>query len=455
MTPITVLLALLLTLPASPRTPERLPREPYVQHVTPTALSILWETPSPETCTVRLRSLTTSDAWEKTSGPASHHEERFEGLVPSSRYEYTVTTGSGPISDVVRTAPGADEPFTFLVYGDTRHGHVIHRHLVRALEFDHASFVLHTGDFIDDGLKRVNWLRFFDISHPLMRRVPLYPTVGNHENAFESGLEAFRRYFAVPDDGPQPEVVYAFSWGNSRFFVIDSNKPFVGAPQTAWLRAQLREAAADPKIRHLFVSIHHSPYTSGPHGPNQELLDSGLVDDLRRYGVDLIFAGHDHIYERGRADGLNYAITAGGGAPIYYVKHNRPYSLVTEPTYHYARVHVVGDLVEFSAHRMDGSLLDYVHLRRQRPAGDGPVRVEVVREHVKPAPMVPETPPPRAASVSPGRTPAAQEKTPVSLAVRRDRRPRPGRPRPGLLAAPSPRPAPEPDRNQALTFHFS
>lgn len=408
--PMPTVLIFLTLLTSQPAPAGRLPREPYIQHVTPTALSILWETQAAETCTVRLRSLSTEDAWERTSGPGQHHEVRFDGLVPGARYEYAVTTGSGPSSDIVRTAPGTDEPFTFLVYGDTRHGHAVHRHLVRALEFDHASFVLHTGDFIDDGLKRANWLRFFEISHPLMRRVPLYPTVGNHENAFESGLEAYRRYFAVPDDGPRPEVVYAFSWGNSRFFVIDSNKPFVGAPQTTWLRSRLREAAADPQVRHLFVSIHHSPYTSGPHGPNQELLDSGLVDDMRRYGVDLLFAGHDHIYERGRADGLNYAITAGGGAPIYYVKHNRPYSLVTEPTYHYARVLVDGDLVEFSAHRMDGSLLDYVHLRRQRPAGDDPVRVEVVREHVKPAPMVPETPPSAPPYFVPDAKPTAPER---------------------------------------------
>ncbi len=344
--------------PAPVRRQDQLARDPYVQNVTTTALSILFETHGPETCTVKLRSLTTSDAWERTSGPGEHHEVRFDGLVPSARYEYTVTTAAGPVKDLVRTAPGPQEPFTFLAYGDTRHGHGVHRQLVRVLEFDPASFVIHTGDFVDDGLKKANWYRFFAISHPLMRRVPLYPTVGNHENAFERGGELFRRFFAVPGDSPQPEMVYAFTWGNSRFFMLNTCKPFIGSPQTAWLRSQLKEASQDPQLRHLFVSVHHSPYTSGPHGPNQELLDSGLVDDMRRYGVDILFAGHDHIYERGRVNGLNYAITAGGGAPIYYIKQNHPYSLVTEPTYHYARVLVSGDLIEFSAHRMDGSLLD-------------------------------------------------------------------------------------------------
>ncbi len=392
---ITLCLALLMSpLTVQARRQDQLARNPYVQHVTTTALSLLWETHHPESNTVRLRSLETADTWEQTSGPGNHHEVRFEGLVPSTRYEYTVNTDSGPWKDIVTTAQTETEPFTFLAYGDTRHGHGVYRALVRTLEFDPASFVLHTGDFVDDGLKRANWYRFLRISHPLMRRVPLYPTVGNHENAFESGADLFRRYFAVPDDGPHPEMVYAFDWGNSRFFVLDSNKPFVGAPQTDWLRSQLKEASMNPRIRHMFVSIHHSPYTSGPHGPNQELLDSGLVDDMRRYGVTMLFAGHDHIYERGRVDHLNYVITAGGGAPIYYVKHNRPYSLVTEPTYHYTRVFVKGDLVELSAHRMDGSLLDYVHLLRHGTAqGETPV-IEVVREYRKDAPLVPDAPTP-------------------------------------------------------------
>lgn len=361
-------------------------RAPYVQHTTQTAFSLLWETTVPQACTTKIRSPNDENVWERTSGPQTEHEVRFEGLAPSTHYNYEIHCEHADFRDFTVTAPPANEPFTFLVYGDTRHGHLMHRALVQALALESMSFVMHTGDFVDDGMRRVHWVRFFDIAHPFMRRIPLYPTVGNHENAFGVGEELFRRFFAVPDDGPYPEMVYAFTWGNSRFFVLNSNKPFTGNPQTAWMRAQLQETSMERSIQHLFVFVHQSPYSSGPHGPIEDLIDSGLVDDMRRFGIDILFAGHDHMYERGRVDGLNYVITAGGGAPVYYVKQNLPYSLVTEPTYHYTRIHVDGDRVELDAVRIDGSLLDSVQLRRTLH-NKKPPRVEVVREqHSKPIP---------------------------------------------------------------------
>ncbi|PKN22046.1 MAG: hypothetical protein CVU65_15700 [Deltaproteobacteria bacterium HGW-Deltaproteobacteria-22] len=385
-------LLLLLLIPGVVGAAPPMPRRPYVQNVTPTGLSLLWETARNETFTATLRSLASAVSWEQVSGPARHHEVRFEGLVPSSSYEYAISTSSGTFRAVVRTAPEGDQPFTFLVYGDTRNGHGIHKTLAQIMAFDDAEFVIHTGDFVSDGLRNDKWNQFLEYSWPLMRRLPLYPTLGNHENAFESGADNFRQIFSVPENSPYPEMVYTFTWGNSRFFVIDSNKPFIGAPQTAWLRTQLSETALDPRIRHLFVSVHHSPYSSGPHGPNQELLDSGLVDDLRRYGVDMTFSAHDHLYERGLVDGLTYIITAGGGAPIYYVKENLPTSLVTEPVHHYCRVHVDGDRVELSAWRMDGSLLDYVQLRKSDSPKGRATGIEVVNTFRRPARDAPGPP---------------------------------------------------------------
>jgi len=162
------------------------------------------------------------------------------------------------------------------------------------------------------------------------------------------------------------------------------------------------------------VSVHHSPYTSGPHGPNQELLDSGLVDDMRRYGVDMTFSAHDHLYERGLVEGLTYIITAGGGAPIYYVKENHPTSLVTEPVHHYCRVHVDGDRVELSVWRMDGSLLDEVQLIKKGSSRHSAPGIEVVNALPRPARRAPEPrdPSPGPARPGPG---AAERRSPVSL----------------------------------------
>ena len=38
---------------------------------------------------------------------------------------------------------------------------------------------------------------------------------------------------------------------------------------------------------------------------------------MRESKVELVLAGHDHIYERGEGGGLKYVITGGAGAPLY------------------------------------------------------------------------------------------------------------------------------------------
>ncbi|MBU1240595.1 metallophosphoesterase [Myxococcota bacterium] len=324
-----------------------LERSPYVQNVTKTALSFLWETPTYEKCVIKLTS--TSNQVEKTitSGPAKSHEVRFTVLSPQTKYKYRLESIQGVWTGQVETAPGNDAPFSFLVFGDNRNGHQAHRDVIKSMTVQPASFFINTGDLTKDGAEKTNYIRFLRIEAPLMVRIPLYPVVGNHENAaVGSGLTNFRKYFALPRNGPDPEFTYSFTWGNSRFIFLDTNKPLVGSAQAKWFREQLRSTAFDNKIRHIFVFVHQSPYTSGPHGPHQGLHEAGMVDDMRRFGVDMIFAAHDHIYERGRVDGLTYIVTGGGGAPTYFIRTHKPYSIIAEATYHYCRLFIDGDTME-------------------------------------------------------------------------------------------------------------
>ncbi len=368
-----------------------LERSPYVQNVTKTALSFLWETPTYEKCVIKLTAASTGVEHTLTSGPSRHHEVRFTGLSPQTRYAYRVESIQGVWAGTVETAPGTDTPFSFLVFGDNRNGHQAHRNIIKAMTVEAASFFINTGDLTADGADKANYIRFLRIEAPLMKRIPLFPVVGNHENAFAGGgLAHWRRFFALPTDGPEKELVYSFVWGNSRFFFLDTNKPFVGSRQAKWFREQLQATAFDAKVKHIFVFVHQSPYTSGPHGPHQGIHEAGLVDDMRRFGVDMTFAAHDHIYERGRVDGLNYIVTGGGGAPTYFVRTHKPFSILAEPTYHYCRLNVQGDTVEFSAHHSDGSLIDFFTIKKVRD-GDNP-RIEVLSEHRKGLHVAPSAP---------------------------------------------------------------
>jgi hypothetical protein len=86
---------------------------------------------------------------------------------------------------------------------------------------------------------------------------------------------------------------------------------------------------------------------------------AGHVDDLlRSHHVDLVLAGHDHIYERGDAGGLKYVITGGGGAPLYRDNTVLPSTRKLEATYHYVLTTLTDDALSIVARRADGSLLE-------------------------------------------------------------------------------------------------
>jgi predicted phosphodiesterase len=332
------------------------------------------------------------------------HRISLSGLAPGTRYRYAVQDSVGRWHPgTFRTAEPADRPFTFLVYGDCRSNFERHRAVVEAMRTEGAAFAVNTGDFVEDGAKPRLWRYFFRAEQPLMRHLAVYPVLGNHElkSSWNRGLAAVRKHFSIPQNGPSAGITYQFEHGNSLFVVLDSNAGFTPYPaQTRWATELLQEAAASRRLRHIFVFMHHSPYASGIHGENRDAHRSGLVRVMSRTGVDLTFAGHDHVYERGAHRGLRYVVSGGCGAPLYPRRKIHEYTRWFESTAHYVRVSVQGDEVELTALRPDGSIIDnlrYVkHLApRAAPPDDATPpprpRFEVL-EDAHPTPMPPPVP---------------------------------------------------------------
>lgn len=103
---------------------------------------------------------------------------------------------------------------------------------------------------------------------------------------------------------------YAFRRANARFFALESNH--MTPEQLAWLEQELGAAVEDWKI----CFMHHPMYSSGAtHGPSLELRRV-LEPLLVRHGVDVVFAGHEHSYERLRPQqGVTYFV-AGASAKL-------------------------------------------------------------------------------------------------------------------------------------------
>ncbi len=356
----------------TPRTAHAAPRGyrkplalgPVVQNVDQTSASLAWGTNTECLGHAKVRATDGKEGEQKlqeTGVLRIFHRVRVKGLRPDTKYLYDVSDCVGRWhSGSFRTAVSQNQPFTFLVYGDCRSHKDRHLSVVESMLEEKAAFAVNTGDMVADGAKLHLWYQFFRIERPLLRHLPVYPVLGNHElqGSWKRGITAFRRYFEVPANGPEKGITYSFVYGNSLFLVLNSNASFVATTQTAWARAQLEAAASNPAIRHTFVFMHHSPYASGIHGENDDAQIAGLPRILTKYGTDALFAGHDHVYERGEADGLRYIISGGCGAPLYPRRKINNYTAWFESTTHFVRITVRGDEVEYAALRPGGSLID-------------------------------------------------------------------------------------------------
>jgi hypothetical protein len=336
---------------------------PYLQSVTPTAVTVVWEseTPLPGRVEVTQEGKSTIQV---ASLPQRLHEVRVEGLRPGQRYHYRVEAGAERQGGEFATAPAHPEPFSFVVYGDSRGNAHAHRAVVERVRREVPDFVLGTGDLVDTGENEKDWQLFFTVERDLLRETVYYPSVGNHDRQGRARTaDNFRKYFALPADSPSPERYYAFSYSNTRVLVLDSNAySFALTDQTAWLERELFEAVADPQRKHIFVVMHHPPYSCSAHGGQPELREM-WTPLFEKYAVDAVFSGHDHVYERSENSGVHYFVTGGAGAPLY-PRDPRPNKqdasalVYFERTFNYLRVQVVADFVEVTALRDDGTVIE-------------------------------------------------------------------------------------------------
>ena len=129
--------------------------------------------------------------------------------------------------------------------------------------------------------------------------VTFYAALGNHDQ------QTNRSYAPFNMDNQR---YYTYARGNVRFFVLDSN--YLDPAQLAWVEAALKTAKEEWKICY----FHHPLYSDGrTHGSEVELRVQ-LEPLFVKYGVDVVFSGHDHVYERITPQkGIQYFVSGAAG----------------------------------------------------------------------------------------------------------------------------------------------
>ena len=225
-------------------------------------------------------------------------------------------------------------------------------------------FVIMVGDNIYGGESPIAMQKKFEVPYrPLIdKSVKFYAALGNHDDPNQNRYEFFNM-------GGKP--YYTFKKGNVRFFALNSN--YMDREQLIWLEKELESSASDWKICY----FHHPLYSSGKtHGSTTELrllLEPIFV----RHGVQVVFQGHEHVYERTKPQKGIYYFTEGASGKLR--RNNLAKTEFTavgfDKDYSFMLVEIAGDELHFKTVSRAGVTIDSGVIRRPgsaQPAGFAP-----------------------------------------------------------------------------------
>lgn len=305
-------------LPAAPLT-----KGPYLQAPTAESMTIRWETMVAEPGELRLsqgtqlvRTLGPLQPVTVESGTTKFYvyEANLEKLQPNTVYTYEAQVGADRSPPRrFKTFGAAQDRVTFIAYGDTRTNPDKHQAVAAQFRRYSPEFILHSGDLVSKGSQHELWSReFFDPLAGIIDEIPMLPSIGNHEQDGANYLAYFRepgrqRFFYSCDIGP----VHVVS--------LDYRTNQAVAEQLAFVTRDLEASRAPWKI----VLLHAPMFNFGGHASLWGHED--YLPLFRRTHVDLVLAGHSHLYERFRplrpksapdAWLIQHVTTGGGGAPL-------------------------------------------------------------------------------------------------------------------------------------------
>jgi acid phosphatase type 7 len=343
------------------------PRDPYVQSVSTSSAVIAWVSKEPGVGIVEYGETPRLGRKGIDDRVTRRHAVALTGLDPGSSYYYWVKEAGG-VSEIARfrTAPdGEDSRFAFAVIGDSGYGRKGQLAVAALLERFEPDLILHTGDIVyPSGEERHYDRRFFVPYRQLLKEVSIFPILGNHDLERSNGA-AYLNNFHLPSNDPRSTGrYYSFDWGNAHFVALNSelyhgDHSYRPEEQKTWLERDLKETRQPWKI----VYFHRPIYSSSKHGSDQRIRED-LEPILVRHKVDLVFNGHDHVYERTvPIRGITYVVSGGGGKGQSPAGSSE-WTVFSKSVYHAVLVRVDDEHLCLEAVEPDSVVIDRLDLSR-------------------------------------------------------------------------------------------
>jgi 3',5'-cyclic AMP phosphodiesterase CpdA len=285
------------------------------------------------------------------------------------------TTSATGTSEAVRTSnetlpPRAETSIRFAVLGDTGTGERRQYDVAKQLWASHAvfpfEFIILVGDNLYGSERPQDYARKFELPYkPVIdAKIPFYASLGNHDDPNQIYYKLFnmdgKRYYSFKKDKLGTPGV--------RFFALDSN--YMTREQLEWLEKELGSSGSEWKI----PFFHHPLYSSGGRHGSEEDLREQLEPLFLKHGINVVFAGHEHFYERLKPQNGIYYFTAGGSAKLREgdIRRTAMTAAGFDTDNSYMLVEIDGDQMHFQTLSRTGERVDQGSFTRQPKAQTQP-----------------------------------------------------------------------------------
>ncbi|HET9371272.1 MAG TPA: metallophosphoesterase [Vicinamibacterales bacterium] len=277
-----------------------------------------------------------------------------------------VQAPSSPAEEII-PLPNLPDSLKFAVLGDFGTGSTRQYEMGARMAEVHTSFpyelVITVGDNIYGGESLRDMQNKFEKPYKglLDRNVKFYASLGNHDLPEQRFYKLFNmdgnRYYTVK--APKESV---------RFFALDST--YMVPEQLTWIENELKGSNDDWKIAY----FHHPLYSSGERHGSETELRKVLEPLFIRYNVSVVFAGHDHFYERLKPqEGIaHFVVGSGGQLRVGNIDRNTGLTARGFDTdLAFLVCEIKGDQMTFQALARSGRIVDSGTITRRIPAGSG------------------------------------------------------------------------------------
>lgn len=246
------------------------------------------------------------------------HKVTVDGLEPATKYAYRVGDAeAGVWSDVgyFTTSDSSEDAAGFIVIADVQASNEENFKMAAAVmqkaveTMPEYEFAVNLGDFVNDCTNE-EWDSYFRNFAFSNMNTTLIPVAGNHEGNLQ--WFKFNNMFnigAAQGSATITGCYYSFDWGDAHFAVLNSNDMYpMSMEQLNWLRNDMNASDAQWKI----VLMHRALFSAGKNinKPDTLIMREHVLPVIDELGIDIVFAGHDHMYFRTQSVKDNQVVEA-------------------------------------------------------------------------------------------------------------------------------------------------